>query len=388
MNNSSTALAATVAACVLMCLFGAASAAAQPFDHLTCYKVKDPQKFKGIVTLDALQDQFDLPASCKIKGKAKLFCVPTAKTVDEFIVGKQPGQLQQVPGPEAIPDRICYKVKCSAPQVTSELVSDQFGTRQLAGFKPFLLCTPAVKGLPPTSTTTTTVATTSTTLSSSCTTAADCDDGDACTIDTCVGGTCNHAPDPACCTASSECNDGNLCTTDACVAGMCSFTPKDCSALSGMCTTGVCDVATGQCISQPKPPTTACDDGDICTVADSCDGAGGCVGMPKDCNDNDSCTADTCVAAVGCTHSTLPDGSPCDDGDICTTVDVCTGGVCAGTVNPNCCQTASQCDDGDACTIDQCVANTCSHSVAPNGTPCTPVGGGQGVCQSGQCVPW
>jgi len=231
--------------------------------------LKDAQKFKGIVTLDALQDQFDLPGSCKIKGKAKLFCVPAAKTVNEFIVGKQPGQLQQVPGPDVIPDRICYKVKCPVPQVTSELVSDQFGSRQLAGFKPFLLCTPAVKGLPPTSTT-------STTLPSSCTSGVECDDGDACTIDTCVAGTCSHAPEA--------------------------------------------------------------------------------------------------------------NGTVCDDGNVCTTPDTCTDGVCGGTMNPNCCQTAAECDDGDGCTIDTCVGNVCSNSVAPDGTACTPTRGGQGTCQAGQCI--
>ncbi|RMD82662.1 MAG: hypothetical protein D6815_08660 [Candidatus Dadabacteria bacterium] len=445
MNTSQIGFVASVATCALLCLVGAGPAAAQPFDHLTCYKVKDAQKFKGIVTLDALQNQFDLPGSCKIVGKAKLFCVPTVKTVDEFLVGKQPGQLQQVPGPDVVPDRICYKVKCPAPQATSELVSDQFGSRQLAGFKPFILCTPAIKGLPPTSTTSTTLP--------PCTNNIDCDDGDVCTIDTCVGGVCNHAPDPTCCTTNAECDDGDVCTTDTCVAGACNYapvpgccttnaecddgnvctidscvagtcnhspmpdgsscddgdlctnndvcgsgtcvgTPIDCSYLDSACTVGVCNPSTGTCSSQAKPNGTVCDDGNVCTTFDACTN-GVCVGIvdpnccqtASECDDGDACTVDTCVNS-SCSHSVAPDGTPCDDGNVCTTPDTCTNGVCGGTVDPNCCQSASECDDGNTCTIDTCVNSSCSHSVSPDGTPCTPVGGGQGTCQSGQCVPF
>jgi hypothetical protein len=53
----------------------------------------------------------------------------------------------------------------------------------------------------------------------SCLTPADCDDGDACTGDDCVGGFCAHAPDPSCCNLDGECDDGAACTADACDAG-------------------------------------------------------------------------------------------------------------------------------------------------------------------------
>ncbi len=64
---------------------------AQLFDHMTCYKVRDSVKFKATVALDALQDQFDLPGECTVKGKAALFCVPTEKTVTSFEIDKAPG---------------------------------------------------------------------------------------------------------------------------------------------------------------------------------------------------------------------------------------------------------------------------------------------------------
>jgi hypothetical protein len=45
----------------------------------------------------------------------------------------------------------------------------------------------------------------------------DCDDGDPCTIDTCVDGACIHTP--------MDCDDGDPCTIDTCVDGACVHTP-------------------------------------------------------------------------------------------------------------------------------------------------------------------
>ncbi|HET8521954.1 MAG TPA: hypothetical protein VFL82_01900, partial [Thermomicrobiales bacterium] len=44
-----------------------------------------------------------------------------------------------------------------------------------------------------------------------------CDDGDPCTIDTCVAGQCVNTP--------IVCDDSNPCTDDACVGGECVYTP-------------------------------------------------------------------------------------------------------------------------------------------------------------------
>ncbi len=52
----------------------------------------------------------------------------------------------------------------------------------------------------------------------SCTLDDQCDDGLACSTDTCVSGFCaNVNLDPTCCESDSECNDGNPCTNDNCV---------------------------------------------------------------------------------------------------------------------------------------------------------------------------
>jgi hypothetical protein len=116
-----------------------------------------------------------------------------------------------------------------------------------------------------------------------------CDDGDACTIDTCdVVAGCIHTP--------IVCNDNDACTSDACVAGQCVFTPNAPCNDNDACTTDTCVPATG-CVFTPNAP---CNDNDACTT-DTCVPAIGCVFTPNaPCNDNDACTTDTCVPAIGC----------------------------------------------------------------------------------------
>jgi hypothetical protein len=78
------------------------------------------------------------------------------------------------------------------------------------------------------------------------------------------------APAPTACAACStaaHCDDGNACTADSCTAGVCQNSP----------------VADG----------TACSDGDDCTIADVCQ-AGTCVGAPILCAPGLVCVAGTC----------------------------------------------------------------------------------------------
>ena len=54
-----------------------------------------------------------------------------------------------------------------------------------------------------------------------------CNDGNACTTDSCNASSgCVHTPISGCtaCTTASQCNDGNPCTTDTCTAGRCQST--------------------------------------------------------------------------------------------------------------------------------------------------------------------
>ena len=52
-----------------------------PFDHLKCYKVKDPTKAKYVADLVPLQaPPFQVEPGCALKTPAKLFCIPVQKT--------------------------------------------------------------------------------------------------------------------------------------------------------------------------------------------------------------------------------------------------------------------------------------------------------------------
>jgi hypothetical protein len=223
----------------------------------------------------------------------------------------------------------------------------------------------------------------------SCTEHAQCDDGNACTVDTCVpqgkgpsicvnedqthdtlccnpetgelttindfvactidecqpDGSVTHTPDDtACdfgkfqlschpiagcidsgdCVADTDCDDGNACTDDTCgfdnegqegivPLGICQSTLTDCDDAIG-CTTDSCDPATG-CINEPDD--SMCDDQIPCTM-DVCEPGVGCVHVPMNevCADELDCTVDTCVVGFGCVST--PDHGFCDDGQECT----------------------------------------------------------------------
>ncbi len=137
---------------------------------------------------------------------------------------------------------------------------------------------------------------------------ADCDDGNACTInDTCTAGACTGTPmvcttprAPACVDAThlqtydnpGVCNGGrcvytqetitcgaggcagNACQTDPCANVTCSAPPSVCYDAAGTCSQGSCSYPANH---------AACDDGNACTDGDTCSG-GVCSGVPKLCN--------------------------------------------------------------------------------------------------------
>jgi hypothetical protein len=188
-----------------------------------------------------------------------------------------------------------------------------------------------------------------------------CDDGNACTADSCdaVLG-CQHVP----VANGTACSDGLFCTTaDACVAGTCvGGAPRDCSSLTTVCTLGVCNDTIDNCEAQPRPNGYPCSDNDICTTGDSCF-FGLCSGTPLVCDDGNTCTADSCDAVLGCQSVPVANGTSCTDGNACTSSDVCTAGVCGGT--------PVVCSDGDPCTADACNPTSgCFATPMPNGASC------------------
>jgi cysteine-rich repeat protein len=168
--------------------------------------------------------------------------------------------------------------------------------------------------------------------------AVSCNDQDPCTDDSCdpIDG-CVHEFN------SAQCDDGDACTAgDACCGGTCLGKDEvSCDDLNA-CTSDGCDEIKGCLHTAAAGP---CDDGDPCTSQDKCL-TGVCVGMGQtDCDDQNSCTADSCEPGSGCVHAPLT--GKCEDGDPCTNGDQCKNGVCMAGM-------PVQCDDGEACTEDSC----------------------------------
>ncbi len=135
-----------------------------------------------------------------------------------------------------------------------------------------------------------------------------------------------------------------------------------------------------------------CDDGDPCTIADTCDGGtctGGavvadCCTTKAMCDDFNDCTLDKCEETNTCTWSAeAVDAFPCDDGQFCTAADACTAGVCQGS--------PLDCSSLDApCLVGLCdeTADACVEQFKPNDTACSDGNfcSLNDFCQEGACV--
>jgi subtilisin-like proprotein convertase family protein len=191
----------------------------------------------------------------------------------------------------------------------------------------------------------------------------DCTDGNPCTIDSCndTTSTCDHVNEAD----GSVCDDGRFCTlNDVCATGVCTGTLNPCDDSNG-CTLDSCDDATSQCVNdQTAMDGAGCDDGEFCTVADTC-AAGICGGSPNLCDDSNACTADSCDEAGDvCDHAPVADGTVCDDSLYCSVGDVCNAGTCSGS--------ARDCGDANVCTADSCneVADECANIPVADGAAC------------------
>ena len=110
-----------------------------------------------------------------------------------------------------------------------------------------------------------------------------------------------------CTHALIHCDDGNACTLDSCVPESgCTFQPVDCDD-QDLCTEDSCAPNSG-CAHDNK----SCDDGDECTNT-LCEPASGCKFGEIDCDDENPCTVDGCDPVTGCVHLTVEEGMPCND---------------------------------------------------------------------------
>ena len=214
-----------------------------------------------------------------------------------------------------------------------------------------------------------------------------CDDGVGCTDDTCDEGTdtCDNLPDDGACDDGQWCNGAETCDpVNDCQAG----TAPDCNDGVG-CTADSCNETTDACDNLPDDG--ACDDGQWCNGAETCDPVSDCqAGTAPDCGDGVGCTVDTCNEATdACDHA--PDDGACDDGLFCTGTETCdpladcqpgggdpctpplvcdeAGDTCVG------CLGDPDCDDGQWCNgAETCVSGACQAGTAPDcgdGVGCT-----------------
>ncbi|MGB2988152.1 MAG: C25 family cysteine peptidase, partial [Phycisphaerae bacterium] len=208
-------------------------------------------------------------------------------------------------------------------------------------------------------------------------TAVDCDDGVACTDDSCNEGTdsCdNVANDVNCdnglwCDGAEWCDAVNDCQTE---------TAPDCD--DGIaCTDDSCNESTDSCDNVANDAN--CDNGLWCDGAEWCDDVSDCQsGTAPDCNDGVGCTDDSCNEGTDSCDNT-PNNGYCDNGLFCdgaetchSTLDCqagsdpCPGQIC-DEVNDVCCECEfdTDCDDGLFCNG----AETCDGCSCQAGTdPC------------------
>ena len=180
-----------------------------------------------------------------------------------------------------------------------------------------------------------------------CTLGSDCVDSNACSQEACVDLQCVYGMALACCHSNYNCTVGELCVN-----------PNTSNAKCSTCTLN-----------------TDCNDNESCTT-DSCDLSGtkgickntklnpDCCSKANDpCDDGKTCTVDSCDVGLGkCKHIQPPDVC-CKDAD-CLTTDPCMVVACVDNechtgpdvFKPNCCSAGynTACDDKNFCTIDTC----------------------------------
>ncbi len=162
----------------------------------------------------------------------------------------------------------------------------------------------------------------------------DCNDGNACTADSCGPGTasaglpvCSHAPTADCCASAVDCDDGKPCTLDLC--------PKP----------------GGACSHSQKP---------------------GCCASAADCDDKNACTIDHCPKAGStCQHT----DTCCKSDGECVSADSCLKGSCSGgecVYTSACCLKDGECDDFNPCTVDTCSSGKCKQTASTAAGCCSP----------------
>lgn len=195
-------------------------------------------------------------------------------------------------------------------------------------------------------------------------------------------------------TAGGEpCDDGNACTIgETCAGGVCQGgAQNDCGITPDVCHVVTCTVVSGApgCALEPKPNGTPCATEDRCLINATCQD-GVCVGSQRDCfffHVPDSCHVGACNPATGlCEAVAGNEGAPCSDsGDLCMVGKSCRSGRCEGGVPKDCSALSVGCDEG---VCDPGSGNCYAKPLAPGSTCLSGTDEcNRGVCdESGACI--
>ncbi len=150
------------------------------------------------------------------------------------------------------------------------------------------------------------------------------------------------------------------------------------------CRSSVFSVSDNACLETVLPDDTSCEPTSLCLERGRCK-TGQCLGVARNCDDNNKCTVDACAADIGCVHAPVscprPD-KPCEvatcspskgcdigkapDLSICGAVDcvkanVCAAGVCTSIDTPE----GFKCGEAIACLPEaQCRDKKCVRADA------------------------
>jgi N-acetylneuraminic acid mutarotase len=208
----------------------------------------------------------------------------------------------------------------------------------------------------------------------------------------CQAGTCGTCGGPGqpCCPGATACAAGTVCggTPARCTA--CGDLDQPCCAGTSACRHGVCNAATSTC--KPcggqgqaccagdtcAPDTNLCNGNEVCQ-AGVC-GRTSAVTCPATdvCHEQGTCDPTSGLCSAGAPKSS----GTCDDGNACTVNDSCSAGICAGTMMACAAPPAPTCANPTTrrtyTSPGTCGNGTCSYQF--NDTPCA------GACTAGTCT--
>jgi len=185
------------------------------------------------------------------------------------------------------------------------------------------------------------------------------DDGVDCTVDSCDedADAIVHTTDDGICNDGLFCNGVETCDdSTGCQAGE---APEVDDSVD--CTVDSCDEDTDTIVHATDDGV--CNDGLFCNGVETCDDSTGCqAGEAPEVDDSVDCTVDSCDEDADAVVHSIDDGA-CDDGEFCNGAETC-------DATAGCIESSSPCDDGVPCTVDGCDENADACTNTPSDEAC------------------